>query len=100
RRGLGVSKAAWEQHRLGKAASLMRDRNLLRVKVQAIPRAKRAALGFWICACLLHWCGNPITLSVPRSAHRILEKQGPFDHRCTKTEKLDSFAIDFAFEGF
>jgi hypothetical protein len=31
---------------------------------------------------------------------RILEKQRPFDHRCTKTEKLDSFAIEFAFQGF
>jgi len=30
----------------------------------------------------------------------FLEKQGPFDHRYTKTEKLDSFAIDFAFQGF
>jgi len=37
-RGLGVSKAAWEQHRLGEAASLVRDRNLLGVKVQAIAR--------------------------------------------------------------
>src|SRR5262249_49962040 len=31
----------------------MRDRNLLRLKVRAIPRAKRAALGFWICAFIL-----------------------------------------------
>jgi len=30
----------------------------------------------------------------------VLEKQRPFDHRCTKTEKLDSFAINFAFQGF
>src|SRR6516164_7938458 len=41
RRGLGGSKAAWEQHRLGEAASL-----------------------------------------------RILEKQRPFNHRCTKRKNL------------
>jgi len=37
---------------------------------------------------------------VEAASLRILEKQRPFDHRCTKTEKLDSFAIDFAFQGF
>jgi hypothetical protein len=31
---------------------------------------------------------------------RILEKQVRSDRRCTATEKLDSFAIDFAFQGF
>ena len=22
---------------------------------------------FWICACIYNWCGNPVTLPVPRS---------------------------------
>src|SRR6516225_4306111 len=49
----------------------MRDRNLLRVKVQAIPRVKRAALGFWICAGIYNWCGNPVIFT--RSSVPLLE---------------------------
>jgi hypothetical protein len=33
-------------------------------------------------------------------AYRILEKQGPANYRCTETEKLDSSAMSFAFQGF
>jgi hypothetical protein len=33
-------------------------------------------------------------------ANRILEKQGPADYRFTETEKLDSSAMGFAFQGF
>jgi len=39
------------------------------------------------------WPGNELIT-------RAHEKQRAFGHRCTKTEKLDSFAIDFAFQGF
>src|SRR6516162_2527723 len=66
----------------------MRDRNLLKVKVRAIPRVKRAALGFWICACIYNWCRNRVIYPFLGPAHRILEKQRPFDHRCTKRKNL------------
>jgi|SRR6516162_7153347 len=99
-RGLGVSKAAWGQHGLGEAASLMRDRNWLRVRVRSIPGATGSA---WFLDLRVHlqsvWESSNFTpSSVP--LYRILEKQGTLVHRCAETEKLDSFAIDFAFQGF
>jgi len=94
-----VSKAAGEQHRLGEAASLRRDRNLLGMKVRAIPRGgQRLVLDLCVHLQLVWESGNFTRSSVPLI--ESLKKQGPFDHRCTKRKKLDSFAIDFAFQGF
>jgi hypothetical protein len=47
----------------------------------------------------LVWQSDNFTASsIP--PYRILEKQGPSDHRCTEAEKLDSSAMSFAFQGF
>ena len=86
---------------MGKAASLTAGPKFVKgLKVRALPRAQRAAVGIWIGACMYNWCGNPTTLPVLRSRYRILEKQGPADYRSTETEKLDSSAMSFAFQGF
>src|SRR6516165_6116845 len=61
-----VSKAAGEQHRLGKAASLMRDRNLLRVKVRAFPRGgQRLVLDLCVHLQFVRESGNFARSSVP-----------------------------------
>ena len=73
------SKAAWEQYRLGEAASLMRDRNLLGVKVQAIPRAPRLVLDLCVHLQLLWESGNftrssvPLIESLKSKAHLIID---------------------------
>jgi len=36
----------------------------------------------------------------PHKTAEKLKKQGPSDRRCTETEKLDSSATSFAFQGF
>jgi len=44
------------------------------------------------------WESSNFTFFGP--AYRILEKQGLSDRRCLKSEKLDSSATSFAFQGF
>jgi len=65
----------------------MRDRNLLGVKVQAIPRGgQRLLLDLCVHLQLVWESGNFTPFLGP--ALRILEKQGPFDHRYTKRKNL------------
>src|SRR5262249_38378955 len=64
----------------------MRDRNLLGVKSRQFLEAGSAC--FWICACIYNGVGIRQLYPFLGPAHRILEKQGPFDHRCTKRKNL------------
>ena len=65
----------------------MRDRSLLKVKVQAIPRGgQRLLLDLCVHLQLVWESGNFTPFLGP--ALRILEKQGPFDHRYTKRKNL------------
>ena len=88
----------WEQHRLGEAASLMRDRNLPGVKVLAIHRGgQRLVLDLCVHLRLVWEAGNftrssvPLVESLKSKAHFLID---------ARNGKLDSFAIDFAFQGF
>src|SRR5262249_23940443 len=69
-------------HRLGEAASLMRDRNLLGVKVQAIPRGGQGlVLDLCVHLQLLWESGNltrssvPLIESLKNKAHLIIDAQ-------------------------
>src|ERR1700756_5648701 len=78
------SKAGEEQHGLGEAASLPRDRNWLRVKRPGNSSRSGQRSVFELCVQVqLGWtAGNFIGFFGP--AYRILEKQGPSDQRCAQ----------------
>jgi hypothetical protein len=56
------SRSPWEQCRLGEPASLLRDRNLLRVWISALAVLTHTAFGPLIRPCIYKWCGNPVPL--------------------------------------
>ena len=66
RRDLGVAWSAWEQRRLGEAASLLRDRNSFKGPGNPHARNEHAAFGFFG-ACIFKYCQNVVILvsSVP-----------------------------------
>jgi len=84
RRDVRDSKAAWEQHRLGEAASLPRDRNF---KVKSPRNSSRAACLDWFFHLCVHvqlaWeLGNFSSSSVP-----LIESLKSKTHLVTDAEK-------------
>jgi hypothetical protein len=90
----------WEQRRLHQAVSLLRDRKSL--KARAIPphTVSMLSFGFFIGAYIFNWCEDLVISGAAPSLCRILEKQNHLMTNAKATEKLDSSATSFAFQGF